>query len=269
MRKFLVLSIVTFICSMIFAATAMAQDDPETLVVTPVNQRGWTGVPPGADTRPGGTVQLILDSSAPAGTGALQLTTDATTAAKAQFMHAADTPIGMVTALGYQTKQNSASFANGAPSYQLVVMLAGTTGFTTFVYEPYNNGFNIVPNTWQAWDVDAGSMWSSRTVNAGGTCSVQSGTGGPPFYTLAWIQSNCPAAKVIGYGVNVGSFNPSYNTEADLFVFNNTTYDFEVYSTPSNMDDCKRGGWSTFNPPPPMGPFKNQGQCIQYVNNGH
>ncbi len=45
--------------------------------------------------------------------------------------------------------------------------------------------------------------------------------------------------------------------------FNETIYDFEVHSTPSSPDDCKKGGWSTFDPP--TGPYKNQGQCVSAV----
>ncbi len=42
-----------------------------------------------------------------------------------------------------------------------------------------------------------------------------------------------------------------------------TTYDFEPTLTPSNKDQCKNGGWMTFNSPT----FTNQGQCISWVNN--
>jgi hypothetical protein len=31
---------------------------------------------------------------------------------------------------------------------------------------------------------------------------------------------------------------------------------------PTNKDQCKNGGWQTFTNPS----FKNQGQCIKYVN---
>lgn len=233
------------------ATTSFAQSSTETLVVTPTNLRGWTT----ADTRPGGTVAFILDSTAPAGTGALQLTTDATTAAKAQFMHSASTPLSEVTALSYYSKQNSASFVEGAASYQLAVNLCGTTGFTTFVFEPYQNGI-VAPGTWQSWDVDAGQMWSSQNVSCG-TSSVVAGAGGPPFYTLAFLQAAFPNAMVIGFGVNIGSFNPSYNVEADLVQFNETIYDFELFHAAKDPEECKKGGWSTFNPP-----YKNQGQCV-------
>ena len=121
-------------------ASPLAQEENETLVVTPVNTRGWST----ADTRPGGNVSFVEDATAPAGSGALQLTTDVTTTAKAQYMHETSTPLADVTDLSYDTKQNSAIFPGGDPSYQLAVNLCGpTTGFTTFVFEPYENGVVI------------------------------------------------------------------------------------------------------------------------------
>ena len=244
------LLIATFVTAA--AATSLAQVATETLVVTPTNLRGWTT----ADTRPGGTVALIPDSSAPGGTGALQLTTDATTTAKAQFMHAASTPLADVTALSYYTKQNaSTAFTGGDASYQLAVQLCGTGSFTTFVFEPYQNGV-VVTGEWQSWDVAAGVMWSSRTVSCP-TGGVTAGAGGAPFYTLTDLQATFPDAVVVGFGVNIGSFNPSYDVEADLVQFNETIYDFEVVHAATNPEDCKKGGWSTFSPP-----YKNQGQCV-------
>jgi hypothetical protein len=239
-------------------ATPFAQLATETLVVTTTNTRGWTT----ADTRTGGAVGYVLDGTAPGGTGALRLTTDATNAAKAQYMHETSTLLADVTDLGYHSKQNSAGFSGGAPSYQLAVNLCGPdSGFTTFVFEPYENG-TVTPAAWQSWDVDAGQMWSSRTVSCGAS-TVTAGAGGAPFYTLAGLQAAFPAAEVMAFGVNIGSFNPSYDVDADLVQFNETIYDFEVFSSPTDPEDCKKGGWSTFNPP--SGPYKNQGQCVSAV----
>jgi hypothetical protein len=223
-----------------------------TVVVTPGSTQGWST----ADTRPGGAVNYVVDATAPGGS-ALQLTTDATTAAKAQYIHAADTPLSAVNELAYATKQNSASFIGGDASFQLLVNLDGTTGFTTLVYEPYENGV-VTPGAWQNWDVDAGQFWSSRSFTSG-TCSVTAGAGGPPFYTLAQLQAACPNAQVIGFGVNVGTFNPSYDVETDLVDFNGTTYNFQV--APTSKDDCKNGGWQNYSNPT----FKNQGDCVSYV----
>lgn len=240
-----------------------------TVVVTPANPQGWST----ADTRPGGAVNFVVDHTAPSGIGALQLTTDATTTSKAQYLKAANTPLSAVTELGYDTKQNSASFAQGDPSYQFIVCLGGGSGsscvgFTTFVFEPYENAGQgaVVPGAWQHWNVATGQMWSSRTVTEG-TCSVTAGAGGPPFYTLAGLQAVCPNANVEGFGVNVGSNNPSYNVETDLVDFNGTLYDFEPYVVALSKSQCKDDGWQTVKRADGS-TFKNQGDCIQYVNTG-
>jgi hypothetical protein len=248
--------------SLVVAAAAFAA----TVVVTPTNTQGWST----ADTNAGGNVSFVVDGTAPAGVGALKLTTDSTTAAKAQYMHGTAVPLGSVNDLSYYTKQNSASIPQGDPSYQLAVCLdgvSGTTcnGFTTLVYEPYWNGA-VVPGTWQQWDVDAGQLWSSRSYSNGG-CTVVAGAGGPPLYTLAGLQAACPNALVVGFGVNVGSNNPSYDVETDLVTFNGTSYDFEPYAVATDKDACKNGGWQTLKRADGSS-FKNQGDCIQYVNTG-
>jgi hypothetical protein len=234
-----------------------------TVVVTPANPQGFST----ADTRPGGAVDFVVDSTTPSGIGALHLTTDSTNQAKAQYIKEVNLPLSDVTELSYYTKQNSASFPDGDPSFQLIVNLNGDDGgYTTFVFEPYENGGGVVPGTWQSWDVDAGQMWSSRTVICG-TNTITAGAGGPPFYELGDIEAACPNAVVIGIGVNVGSFNPSYDTEADLVSLNGTAYDFEPYAVATDSDGCKKDGWQTLSSADGSS-FKNQGDCIQYVNTG-
>ena len=217
------------------ASTAFARD---TVVVTPANPQGWST----ADTRTGGTVTFVSDPTSPYPAGALQLTTDATTAAKAQYLHPATSPLGSVKQLGYWTNQVSGP-PIADPSYQLVVCLNGaptaTTcpGFTTLVFEVYQNPRQgpILPGAWQHWDVAAGLFWSTRTV----TCSngVVAGTpGGPATYTLDMIRTLCPSAIVAGFGVNIGSNNPSYVVRTDGFNFNGTVYDFQL------TDECNDGG---------------------------
>ena len=206
------------------AGQAAADDHGHRVIVTSDHPRGWST----GDTRPGGTVTFVADDDAPSGRGALRLTTDSTTAAKAQYLHAANTPLANVVELSYHTKQNSAAFAGGDPSYQLIVFLNGTSGFTTLVFEPYENiaQGSVVPNAWQRWDVAQGQFWSTRSVTcSGGT--VTAGAGGAPFYTLAQIDALCPSAVAIGFGVNIGTNNPGYDVEADLLNFNGTRYDFE------------------------------------------
>jgi hypothetical protein len=232
----------------------------ETVVVTPANTNGWYE----ADVRPGGDINFVTDATSPYPDGALQLTTDGTTAAKAQYMHEADVALSEVEELSYYTKQNSGP-ATAAPSYQIEVDLNGEAagGFTTLVYEPYWNG-TVVPGTWQEWDVDAGQFWSSRTFTEG-TCAVVNGAGGPPLYSLTSLQTLCPDAEVLAFGVNVGTFNPNYDVETDGVNFNGTVYDFELVNEPASKDECKKDGYKTLTDAEGNA-FRNQGQCVSYYN---
>lgn len=231
------------------------------VVVTPANTQGWSE----ADTRPGGDVNFVSDPSSPYPDGALQLTTDNTTAAKAQYLKEATGALSSVTELSYYTKQVSATFPQGAPSYQLIVDLngAGTGGFTTLVYEPYQNG-TVTPGVWQQWDVDQGQFWSSRSFSEG-SCTVVAGAGGAPFYSLAGLQAACPNAVVQGFGVNIGTFNPGYNVYTDGVSFNNTVYNFELTNVPTNKEQCKNGGYQDLTDANGNA-FRNQGQCVSYFN---
>ena len=230
--------------------------------VTPAKPHGWST----ADTRPGGAVNFVADSTAPLGEGALQLTTDGTTAAKAQYLHSAAIPLADVTQLSYSTKQVSSLFAGGDPSYQLVLNLNGTSGFTTMVFEPYQTPAEgpVLPGTWQSWDVAGGLFWSTQKVK----CSnggVEKGFGGPPLYTLQQIKTMCPLAVAIGFGVNIGSNNPSYNVETDAFNFNGTTFNFEPTRPPNGEDSCPTGEDSALN-----GPSSNdRGGCASDVAHKH
>lgn len=244
--------------ALMFGSLAVGAFASANVVVTPTNTQGWYS----ADTRPGGQINFVEDATSPYPSGALQLLTDNTNTAKAQYLKDVNTPLSSVSNLGYYTKYVSGPVV-ADPSFQVLVNLNGTSGFTTFVYEPYWNGTVDTTGAWQNWNVNTSgaNLWSSRTVNAGGTCSVVSGAGGPPFYSLDWVRSNCPNAVVLSIGVNVGSYNPNYNVEADGVVFNDTTYDFQQALTPSDKNECKDGNWTVFNSPS----FKNQGQCVSYV----
>jgi hypothetical protein len=256
------------IAAVVVAVTALAATAAPTTVVVTQNSSSWAAM----DTRAGGDQEFTEAYDAPAafGDGSLELTTDATTAAKADYWTAAHvgTPLADVTDLSYWTYQAATPQpAHAAASYQLQIDADGTIGdgqgFTTLVFEPYQSGIAggvVVPATWQQWDVDSGQFWSSRAVTTG-TCILVAGSGGAPFYTLAALQTLCPNAVVLGIGVNVGTFNPGYTVATDGVQFNETTYDFEVGLTPATKDDCKDGGWATFNDPA----FKNQGDCVSYV----
>ena len=235
-----------------------------TIVVTPANQQGWST----AGTTSGGTVTFVSDPSSPFPPGALQLTTDLTTTAKAQYLHDANTPLSLVTEAGYYTKQVSGPPAVADPSYQLVMCLsggtfaAGTCGFSTLVFEPYQNPQigPIVPNAWQQWNVESGLFWSTHTI-ACSNGTVAGTPGGPAVYTIARVSSMCPTAVVVGFGVNIGSNNPGYVVRTDGFNFNGTTYDFQP--TPTSKEQCKDGGFANLTDDQ-GNPFSNQGRCVAF-----
>lgn len=241
-----------------------------TVIVTPANTQGWST----ADTNSGGSVTYSNDTTAPGNpsNGALELKTDSNTASRAQYMHATSTALSDVTELSYATKQ-VAGPAVADPSYQLPVCLGGVVsgncvGFTTLVYEPYWNG-TVVPGTWQSWNVMNGQLWSSRTANdpSNLACATVAGAGGPPFYSIAQLQAECPNAVVGGFGVNIGTYNLNYDVEADLVDFNGTTYNFEPYQVAADKDACKNDGWKSLSAADGSS-FKNQGACVSYVASG-
>ncbi len=205
------------------------------------NSTAWTSAEPEATTTSGGSASFIVDASSPNGVGALHLTTDSTTASKAQLMDYFTTPLALsgVTAgsLSFHTKQNSASFPQGDPSYQIPVDLNGASGFDTLVFEPYVGQASqpVQQGVWQNWDVSDGLFYSTHSATGTGGSVVASQ--GSHTYTLSQLKTFFPDLTVLGIGLNVGSNNPSYDTEVSDISFNGTTYNFEpaAPATPANL----------------------------------
>jgi hypothetical protein len=253
--------------------------ETSTVIVTSSNTQGWTSNQAGvAETRANGSVDFVSDADTPFGNGALQLKTGDSTASpsqdKVQYKKVQVTQLGDIQSLAYSTKQISASFAAGLPSYQLTTCLYGATvagcnpapvsaptseTFTNFVYEPYVSEGNsaVLPNQWQTWDVSGGNFWSSRNIGSSSTT-----LSGYPVWSLDELKDRFPNATVTSFGVNVGSGNPNYDTRVDGVVFNDKLYDFEL--TAKTKEDCKNNGYaSLYGKDGQL--FKNQGQCVSSV----
>jgi hypothetical protein len=222
---------------MLLLSSSVSTFAAHVVTVTPANPQGWST----ADTRPGGAVTFVRDRTSPAPSGALQLTTTADPSAKAQYLHAANVQLAKVRHLSYYTKQvSSPLFAGGDPAYQLISYLnGGTSGFSTLVFEPYLNPQQgpVIKGIWQRWNVAAGQFWSTRMVTCANGVVLQR----PKTYTLAEIKALCPNALVIGFGVNIGSANPSYVVETDLVNFNGTVYDFQLNDDDDRDERGERG----------------------------
>ena len=184
-----------------------------------------------------------------AGGSALQLTTDATTTAKAQYLHDASTPLASVTELGYSTKQNSASFVGGDPSYQLLVNLGGDDRLHDVRLRALRERRRRARRVAELGR-RRGPVLVEPHRHAPARARSSPAPAARPFYTLAGAEGALPDAVVVGFGVNIGTFNPSYNVETDLVDFNGTAYDFQpCHRPPTSKDECKNGGWQSFNQP--------------------
>lgn len=197
----------------------------------------------------------------------------------------AGTPLSDITALTYATYTPS-----GQPgitvqhvSLQFTVdydLLDGFEGFQgRLTYEPYH--CNAVPSdTWSTWDTledgnGGGCWWGTGTPRVGGTAVAQQCPQSNPC-TWAEVQTAYPNAgfhptnAAQGIILKVGSaWTGTFYTDALVVGINGstTTYDFEPYRVATTRDDCKDSGWQEVRRADGSA-FRNQGQCIQYVNTG-
>jgi hypothetical protein len=96
------------------------------------------------------------------------------------------------------------------------------------------------------------------------------------FCTVALVVSPLVAKKsansvvVVTPGAMATSIASGYTENIDAFTFGTaagtTTFDFEP-SEPATKDSCKKGGWAALTRADGSG-FKNQGDCVQYMNTG-
>lgn len=127
--------------------------------------------------------------------------------------------------------------------YDVIATVGSTTNFTTVTFDPT-----------QAYPV------TQRTTSPY-TCPA----------IPAQMDILSPGSNIRAFSINLGQTNASDAGMSGYFdnvvvstTGGSTTYDFEPVLTPNSADQCKKGGWMTFNTPA----FKNQGDCIQYVKTG-
>jgi hypothetical protein len=193
------------------------------------------------DTNSGGTVALTDEYGAPAGFGdsALKLTTaDSTGKAQALTPHDVfNRPLLGVNHVSYDTYSDSSSEFNQAnASIQLQVDTNGvdvTGGFTTLVYEPYNNPLDnpVLQDEWQFFNATNGNRWSTRRISCvGGAFVVEPGAGGPPFTRPNAVAVGCPGAVVLQIGVSIGSGSGANVVATDGVRINIVGYDDETWN---------------------------------------
>lgn len=212
----------------------------------------------------------------PEGAGSAQISTIGTGRPNLATFRFKDTPLSEITVLRYSTYNPSAG--NGGSSQrsgylQFNVSFDGTdTWQRRLVYVPATNA-TVVQDTWKEWDaIDGGAArWRhSGPVWPGTTIS------GSTTRTWADIISSYPNARLRStdsfMGIRVGEpYADGYTENIDSFKFGTaagtTTFDFEPYHVATDKEQCKNGGWMTLRRADGSS-FNNQGDCIQYVNNG-
>jgi hypothetical protein len=131
----------------------------------------------------------------------------------------------------------------------------------------YDCRYNIVPA--------AGSTTGFTTVTFDPTLAYPVTTRSSSPYACPDIPADMdtlsPGSNIRAFALNVGDSSGSDigldgyldNVAVDI-TGGVTIYDFEPATTPVNKDECKKGGWMTFNTPV----FKNQGECVSFVASG-
>lgn len=215
---------------------------------------------------------VVGPGNPPQGIGSLELRTPLVTDKVYLFNYDhVGTPLTSISGISYATYRDPTSVTTHpaqVPSINIQVDYNGSAagGFTTLVFEPvYNTAQQAVtPGVWQAWDAYYGGQaiwWSSQPING---CLL------PPCYqTWDTIVANNPDATILGgFGVNQGSGNAGLTASTDALTLSYgdvcVVYDFEPFRA---TNECKKGGWETMSRADGT-PFKNQGDCVSYVNTG-
>jgi hypothetical protein len=263
---------------------AFAQTCGATVLVTPSNLNGWT-----TSEVPGLTDVDFVSGPAtpPIGVGSAQLSIATTPgagdeAAQLRNPNYAGTKISDLTTLSYSTYVQQYGSGGQAPYIILQVDNDGNGSvddllFFEPVYQdatffPSNPQQSLALNTWQTWDALNGGWWSLNGIAGAtpgtGVKSLDDYLAAAPNATIVNSASGAGGVRIVA-GFGEGAWN-GFVGNVDAFTIGasscNTTFNFEPQvGPPANANQCKNGGWKTFNTPHT---FKNQGDCIQAANTG-
>lgn len=200
-----------------------------TQIVTPTDTQGWfteDGAP-------------AFDGSGPTIDGVGQLRFDTPTAAsKENYFHFTGSSYAdgvgwsSVNGLSYSIRNNG---TGPEAAYDMEVLTTGDAGYTTLVWEPYQNGHPLLDDgNWHTFaNLEGGdSLWWSSHIanpNPGSQSSPQ---------PLSFFEALYPNATIPTYGVAQGRSNASSTTYVDDVSFNGVTNNFE----PNSASDCAARG---------------------------
>ena len=208
---------------------------------------------------------------APLGQGSAQISVSGTQRRNLATYRFSGTPLADITDLRFSTYNPSAG--NGGSSTRSAYLNfnvdfdGSDTWQSRLVFVPRNNG-TVLQDTWQEWDAINGgtALWSY----SGPTWPI-TGQPGATLKTWSQILTDYPGIRIrvtdSHLGLRVGEpYTNGYTENIDNFVFGTAAglevFDFDPAVGPAtDKDQCKNGGWQTFNNPA----YKNQGDCVSSV----
>jgi hypothetical protein len=206
----------------------------------------------------------------PLGVGSFEMVTPS--AADHGFLFNYDhvnTRLADITAISYSTYRAPGQAASPVqlPSINIEIDKNGgafvSGDYATLVFEPVYNPSqgSVQSGLWQSWNAIDGIWWSTRDIN---------GIAAITYVPWSVIVAANPNATILGgFGVNQGSGSTGLIAATDALSISANgdtwTYNFEPFRSPTSKDECKNGGWKDLKTADGSS-FKNQGQCIKYVN---
>jgi hypothetical protein len=160
----------------------------------------------------------------------------------------------------------SGDCVGGAPRFEIFVDADDSGDVSTgdrniFVYIGPAPSFTDCPSGWQS----TGNLLTSSDLRVD-----TSQVGGTFYDTFANAQALVGTSKVLDISFVVDSSwvagNSPQTFDIDNVNINGSVYTFEP-SVPADAAACRNGGWES-RTRADFTPFKNQGDCIQYVNTG-
>lgn len=254
------------------------------VVVRPSAMDGWVAAP----TVVGPTVVFESGPAVPpAGGGSVELAVGADGDEAAQVRNTVfhGTALADVTALKYSTYVDIDGVVGGQAPYIILHLdydgdlvpddlLFFEPVYQTAVFFPAFPQAALVLDAWQAWDALSGGWWSLFGTEGAGPGTDVKGLGDilavEPDATIVNTSSGNGGVRIVA-GFGAGAWD-GFVGNADAFMVgvssDTTTYDFEP-NLPQrpNKNACKKGGWAGY-ARADGSPFKNQGDCVQYVNTG-
>ena len=155
---------------------------------------------------------------------------------------------------------------NLATDYQFTVGTCGG-GSPRFVVDTGSGSINFYIGPPPGYNTCPPNTWLNTGNLASPTNLVDASQLGGSFYEpYSQVQADYGSLAVTGISLVVDGYAADQTAQFDNTQVNNATYTYEP-NTPTSKDDCKNGGWQNLQRSD-FSSFKNQGDCIQYVNTG-